>query len=79
MLQGLQLYSPDGTAFLLARYTGALMLINTARYALDPNLIYSGTVIWSSGTTGGPTPMNLVMQEVRTPLRVQDPFGALIS
>ncbi len=66
--QGLAIYSPDGTAYLVALYTGRLVLINTARALLDPGLYQSGTIIWSSGTSGGPDPLSLVMQEVRAPL-----------
>ena len=69
-LQGLLIYSPDRTAFLLAYYTGKLLLVNTASFANDPYFQNPKTVIWSSGTSGSPTPMNLVMQEVRLPLFV---------
>ena len=66
LLQGSLIYSPDRTAALFAYYTGKLLLVNTASYANDPNLVYPAkTVIWSSGTSGGPTPMHLVMQSVR--------------
>ena len=67
-LQGLLIYSPDRTAFLLAYYTGKLLLVNTASYTNDPYLQNAKTVIWSSATSGSPTPMNLVMQEVRSQL-----------
>ena len=66
--QGLAIYSPDGTAYLVALYTGRLVLINTARALRDPGLYQSGTIIWSSGTSGGPDPLSLVMQEVCAPL-----------
>ena len=48
-------------------YTGRLVLANAALAKNDPNFYNAATVIWSSGTTGSPYPMNLLMQEVRTP------------
>ncbi len=64
--QGANLYSPDGTAYLVAIYTGKVVLANAALAKNDPYFTNPATTIWQSGTSGGPDPLNLLMQEVRT-------------
>lgn len=50
----------------MAIYTGKVVLANTALAKNDPYFTNPATTIWQSGTSGGPDPLNLLMQEVRT-------------
>ena len=64
VLQGTQLFSPDGAVFLIIQSDGNLVLYNTAKYASSGPT--SAAAFWSSGTygTGHPAPFQLNMQPV---------------
>ena len=64
VVQGAQLFSPDGAVYLTVQSNGNLVLYNTAQEAASGPV--PSAAVWSSGSTGNghPAPYELIMQTV---------------